>query len=444
MLSMMRSNKIIWILVLAAWLLGSAVYGQRVLSLEEAIATGLANNFDLRIETRNVEILENENHPGRAGRLPLVNANANWNNSLNYSRLLFVSGDEQVATNAFNTNLTGSVEAIYPLYDGGKARNRHDILRYNELIGKRGLDITAQMLMANIAGAYYAIQLQEELIEVLREQVAFGVRRFELAEVRTEIGTASSLDLMQSQIDLRTDSSELIRQKNTLEVLKVNLYQLINIEPEGGIEVEPFSRPVEPESYDLLLEQLMRQNPEIMQRRAENLLADANIALARSERHPTLGVFAGVGGVYSRSAVGFVLSNVGVNPYAGLNLTYPIFDGKVRKIDLQNAQIAREVGDLSLERTQIDLRNQLFAAYTNYENALELLDLETENVKFAKRNVEVALETYELGGISEIELRTIQLTLLDAEFRKISTTKLVADEQINIYRLTGELSQILE
>lgn len=417
---------------------------QKVLTLEEALATGLTNNFDLRIERKNVDILENENHPGRAGRLPLVIANANWINSLNYSRLQFISGDEQVAANAFNTNLTGSAEAIYPLYDGGKARNRHEILGYNEIIGKRGLEVSSQMLMADITSAYYAIQLQMELIDVIRAQVTFGKERLRLSEVRKEIGSASSLDLMQSQIDLRTDSSELVRQKNLLEVLKVNLFQLINIEPDTSISFEAFSIPGELGEYHTLLELLTRQNPEILQRRAEILLADANIDLAKSERHPTVNIFGGVGGVYSRSAVGFVLSNIGVNPYAGLNLNYPLFDGKVRKINLQNAQIAKEANQLNLERTVVDLKNQLFSAYTNYKNALELLELENENVRFAERNSVIALASYEIGGISEIELRTVQLTLLDAEFRKISTTKLVADEQLNIYRLTGELGQVVK
>lgn len=442
---LMERNNFFFLAVLTILCFGvSRLSAQKMLSLEEALKTGLASNFDLRIERKNVNILENENHLGRAGRLPVVNAEANWINSLNYSRLQFISGDEQVATNAFNTNLTGGVEALYPLYDGGKARNRHEILGYRELIGKRGLEVSSQMLIANITAAYYAIQLQLKLIDVIKEQVAFGKKRLRLSEVSKEIGSASSLDLMQSQIDLRTDSSELIRQKNMLEVLKVNLFQLINIKPDTAIIFEAFSIPEKPAEYSILLEQLLRQNPEILQRRAETLLADANIDLARSERRPTVNVFGGIGGVYSRSAVGFVLSNIGVNPYAGLNLSYPLFDGKVRKINLQNAILSREVNELNLERTIVDLSNQLFSAYTNYKNALELLDLESQNVRFAARNSEIALVSYEIGGISEIELRTIQLTLLDAELRKISTTKLVADEQLNIYRLTGELEQIIQ
>ncbi len=441
----MKNNLILYIGCLWGFLTTNA-YGQNLMTLEDAVAIGLEKNFDIRILRNNLAIASNENDPGRAGRLPSVIATSNWNNSLNYSKLSFLSGDEQIATNAYSSNLTASVEARYPIFDGGKSKNQLELLGIGELLAGNMLDLQSQNLILQIATAYYTLQLQQDFIKVLEEQVNFSNRRFELANVRKDLGLASGLDLFQSEIDLRSDSTELIRQKNIFEILKVNLFNIINTTVEEFAEVE-FSPLKATESLPDLseLEQIINtNNPELQLRKAELLQSKTHIDLAKSQQTPTLSVFGGVGGVYSQSAVGFVSSNAGANPYIGLNLNYPIFEGNVRKINIQNAKIRHESNQLNMDKSKTELKNRLFSAYTNYINAIELTNIENKSIALAEQNLAVAMITYESGGISEIELRNIQINLLNASFRGLSAQKIAKEERLNMYHIAGVLDRLFE
>lgn len=419
---------------------------QKLLTLEEAVAIGLEKNFDIRIQKNNLAIASNENDPGRAGRLPTVTAVSNWNNSINYSRLSFLSGDQQIASNAYSSNLTASIEARYPVFDGGKSRNQLELLGINELLTRNMLDLQSQNLIQQIASAYYSLQLQQDFIDVLREQVNFSNRRFELAHIRKNIGVASGLDLFQSEIDLRADSTELIRQVNNLEILKVNLFNILNadIKEFENVRFSTLEDAGIPPVLSELEEMINNNNPEILLRKAELLQAETSIDLAKSQLIPTLNIFGGVGGVYSQSAVGFVSSNAGVNPYIGLNLSYPIFEGNVRRVDIQNARIRYESSQLSMERSKVELKNRLLSAYTNYLNALELLNIENRSIELAEKNQEVAMVTYEAGGISEIELRNIQINLLNARYRGLAALRAANEEKLNMYHIAGALDKLFE
>jgi outer membrane protein TolC len=419
------------------------ISAQELMTLEDAIAIGLQKNFDLQLRHQEWKIAKNRNHPGRAGKLPGVNSFLNWNNSLNYSRLKFISGVEQVANNAFNTNLSGALQVDYPLLDGGKSRNRQEILGYMELISSREMEVGSQNLVADIGQAYLAIQLQQSYIETLAEQLAFSQQRYFVAIKRKEIGSGSLLDLMQSEIALRTDSTEWVKQRNVNEILKVNLLSLINLAPEVPYQFEALVEPDPLPSYSLLEDLLYKQNPEVLRQKADVMRVEAEYKLSQSERIPTLQVFTGVSGTYSQSAVGFVLSNVGMSPFAGIGIAYPIWDGKVRKLDQANAKISWESAKIQMEQTKIDLSNRLFSSYKNYQNALEVVAIEKANVKLAKRNLEIAKDSYEAGGLSDLELRSIQNILLDAQFKVLSSIRVVSEEKWNIYRITGDFNNLI-
>jgi outer membrane protein len=419
-----------------------AMGAQELMTLEDAVAIGLQKNFDLQLRNREIQIANNRNHSGRAGRQPVVNSFVNWNNSLNYSRLKFISGVEQIATNAYNTNLSGGIQVDYALWDGGKGRNRQEILGYLALISSREMEFWAQNLIADIGQAYLSIQLQQAYVETLEEQLSFSRQRYVLAKKRQEIGSGSLLDVMQSEVSLRTDSTEWVKQRNVYERLQVNLLSLINLPPQSTYQYEALANPGPLPGYGFLLELLNKQNPEVMRQKAELMRMESEYKLAQSDRMPTLQVFTGINSTYSQSAVGFVLSNVGMSPFAGVGIAYTLWDGKVRKWDQENARISWESSKIQLEKTKVDLSNQLFSSYKNYQNTLEMVEIERANVDLAKRNLSVARASYEAGGISDLELRSIQNLLLEAQFNFLNALKMVSEEKLNVFRITGDYDQV--
>ena len=112
------------------------------------------------------------------------------------------------------------------------------------------------------------------------------------------------------------------------------------------------------------------------------------------------------------------------------------------------------VGSLHQYRNAVDAETSVFdfrgteADLSNlwqaYQNNLQMLNLERQNLVAAKENHEIAMERYMLGNLSGIEMREAQKSLLDAEERILSAeydTKLC---EISLLQISGKVARYME
>ena len=79
-----------------------------------------------------------------------------------------------------------------------------------------------------------------------------------------------------------------------------------------------------------------------------------------------------------------------------------------------------------------------------YQNNLEVIKLEKENLIAAKENYNIAMERYLLGDLPGIDMREAQKSLLDAEERILTAeynTKLC---EISLMQISGNILDYLE
>ena len=79
-----------------------------------------------------------------------------------------------------------------------------------------------------------------------------------------------------------------------------------------------------------------------------------------------------------------------------------------------------------------------------YQNNLEVIKLEQQNLIAAKENYEIAMERYLLGDLPGIEMREAQKSLLDAEERILTAeynTKLC---EISLMQISGNILEYMK
>ena len=69
------------------------------------------------------------------------------------------------------------------------------------------------------------------------------------------------------------------------------------------------------------------------------------------------------------------------------------------------------------------------------------MEYEVKNVELANRNLKFALESYQLGGISSIELRDVQFSTLEAQERLVALKYTAKLAETELLRLTNQLIQ---
>ena len=110
---------------------------------------------------------------------------------------------------------------------------------------------------------------------------------------------------------------------------------------------------------------------------------------------------------------------------------------------LFRSRIYAENQVLNLEDLSLRINNTAFKLVNNLNQAIELVKVEEKSVVLAQRNAEAAWETYQLGAISDLELRESQNKFLDAQTRLISAQMNAQVAEIEILAITGDMSGFL-
>jgi outer membrane protein TolC len=78
-----------------------------------------------------------------------------------------------------------------------------------------------------------------------------------------------------------------------------------------------------------------------------------------------------------------------------------------------------------------------------YQNNLELTQLEVESLENAKLNYEIAMDRYQIGDLSGLELREAQNSLLEAEQRLLTAQYNTKLYEISLLQISGRVGEYL-
>jgi outer membrane protein TolC len=127
----------------------------------------------------------------------------------------------------------------------------------------------------------------------------------------------------------------------------------------------------------------------------------------------------------------------------GVTVGLTLFNGLNRQREQRNARIQLQNSDFRIQNLELGLKADLSNLWMAYQNNLELLKLEKENLIVARENYEIANERFLLGDLAGIELREAQNSLFDAEERLSIAeynTKLC---EISLQQLSGQVLDYL-
>ena len=193
-----------------------------------------------------------------------------------------------------------------------------------------------------------------------------------------------------------------------------------------------------------IMDSMMDNNASLLLAKSQSSVSELEYKITSSQSYPYLRMNAGYG--YTKNTY-----NKGQNLYRGtlgadfgLTLGVNIFDGNNARRLRRNAKLNIENTRLEQAGTEQALKADLYNIWHAYENNLQILELEKENLVTAKLNHEIAKERYMLGDLSGIEMREAQKSLLDAEERLLTSqynTKLC---EISLLQISGKISQYLQ
>jgi outer membrane protein TolC len=412
---------------------------QQTLSLDDAIALALKNNYAITISKNDAEINKNNASYGNAGFLPTVSFLASGSLANNNTKQNYSSGLEVNKSGVGSSNINSGVSLNWTLFDGMKMFATYDRLRVLNDMGLLQSKITIESTVASIINAYYNVVQQKQLIALTDTAIRIYEERVKISEMKLNIGSGSKLDLLQAKVDLNEQRSLRLNQQKALSDAKTLLNKLLSRAPGTELDVNDSIRITYVPKLEDLERSVMQNNNSILFSQQNVNVNNYLLAETRSLYYPHFGVNLNYNFTESQNQAGFVLLNRNLGFNAGFTASWTIFNGFNTSRMIKNAKISSLNSQLSYEQTKTEVNSELMNAFTNFKNAMELLQLEEDNFSIASENVNVALESFRIGKTSSLELKTAQTSFENARSRLVSARYQAKIAETELLRLNGML-----
>lgn len=428
-------------LLLILSIVGTSIYAQsnESLDLEKAITIGLEKNLDIKIAVETVEIQEGNERIGTGEYLmPIVDAT--------YARTFSNEDVEQVfATdpvprtidNAKSRSKNFSVVGIY----GFRPESFIVLKRLGVLTEISELDakIAVENTVANISSAYYRLVLELQRYEVLNRTLDLSKARLDIAEAQYSLGGAGKRDYLTAEVDYNSDLSLLLGQEQVIQNARVNLNELMALNPEEQFMVNDTITIGEPLLLQNLVENAFLENKTYLITQRQENVAFLQLKELRASRLPVINLNATYATNTSNSDAGIVTQNQRSGFNYGGNIALNVFNGFALNRRIQNAKVQQKIQGFAVDQFEIQLRSDIHRAFNTYTTNRNLLEVEQKNYAVAKESSEIALERFRLGIASYLEFRDAQVNLLTAENRLITSIYNIKEQEIELRRLSGKI-----
>lgn len=409
-----------------------------VLALEEAVRIGLENNYSIQISAGDEEIASTDLEMAKSALFPRVELTGGIDGRSTNSDLTFFDGRVQSRKGAKSSSYNAALALDWTIFDGFGMFASID--KYQELksIGSLNARLTVLNTVADIISTYYDIVRLKQELKSIGEALDISRLRVQQADDRYFVGTGSKLELLNSKVDFNEDTSSFISQQEAVKTAKTRLNEILARDLNTPFDVVDTIVIDLDLRYSELRNQLIGENPELALAQARKKVAELEYREIRANRYPTISVMSSYSFVQSDSESGQLLSNQSHGLNYGISARMNIFSGFLQRKQERSAQIQIENQQLVFDQLLQAVESELTIAFSNYENSKVLMQLEEENREVAKQNLEITLEMFRLGNITQLELREAQQNLLLAENRYIDAKYQAKLAEIALRKISGK------
>lgn len=422
------------------------VLAQQHYTLKSCLEIGLEKNYSLRIVRNEEQISKNNATIANAGYLPTLDLSAGFSGNVNDTETETRStGEKAKTTGVFDKTLNAGLNLNWTLFDGFKIQANYARLKELEQQGETLTRIAIEDFIANLTAEYYNYIQQQIRLKNFHYAMSLSKERLRIVEERYIVGNFSRLDLQQARVDYNADRTQYMKQQESVKTSLIRLNELMaNEDMTESVTVNDSIIDLNTLlTFDELWQSTLKSNASLLKSEQNKKLASLEMKAVKSRNYPYLKLNAGYGYTLNKYEISSTSrrDNLGFN--FGVTMGFNLFDGNRRR-EIKNARIAIENANLQQDDMRQSLRADLSNLWQAYQNNLEMLKLERENLIAAVENHEIASERYMLGNLSGIEMREAQKSLLDAEERILASEYDTKMCEISLLQLSGKITQYLE
>ncbi len=419
-------------LLILRWLLlfivSTPLRAQPLLTLAEAVQRVLAHNFDIQIARNKQKIAAKNHHIGKAGFLPLLDANL----GLHQEHTIWPQRQ-----NADAANSSVGLELKWTVFNGMQRIFTYQHLKKISQIDQLATQQTIEEKIAEAIIGYYRLALAQKKKQVLENCLVVSEEVLQLAKAKYEVGQCSKLEYLNVQVQNNEEQAKLLLQEEEVTTAKLALQSLLGQEGSQDLMiVEDIPSPSRP-SWETLTEALATVNTStrITQKRCE----DAKLAIKLKQAALWPSVDLSLGYSFGSKLHDQYWEATPRGFRYGISVRLNLFHAFQHATAIQEASIESDNAQLYLRAQKMQLEAALQKHFLHYTQQLKRCELAQQHVQVSQENVASALTQYRLGCITLLALDKARQNDQDIILKRLQAIYDAKVTEVELHKLGGTL-----
>ena len=399
-------------LLLIALVLAPAGSGAETpaLTLEEAVRLAVARHEDVGKARAAADALKGKIREVRAQALPDIQFVANATR-LRDPSLLNASGLDKFpaelrdalvpsAVNLFDYSIT----VKQPLFTQGKVGTALRLASVEAEGALSEIDRAQQDVALSTVKAYYDLLWALRYREVVAETQEQKKLHADMARARYQNGVATEVDVLRSEVAVANGAPDLLRADNAVRQARALLNYFVGrpFETETSLVGDFQEKAWERMDVVDLEHDAVRRRPEMQRLRIAERSAATQLDLARAENRMRAD-FSSSYGISSRLPENLIDRKF-IRWVAGVNFTFPLFDGFKRSGMTEQAVANQRSSRLEREKTEQQIRLAVQQGLDDVKAAAETISAARANVSQAEKVLTMMQNNYKYGAATTLDI----------------------------------------
>ena len=397
---------------LALCTLGATAQETLRLTLDKAIEIALSDNPTIKVADQTVELKKISDKETVLGLLPEASLSGAYTRTIKKQTMVMNGMKFQVGIpNQYQGGLTVSLPVFAPaLYKSMKLTKTDVALAVEQARASK------QDLVNQVTKAFFQMLLAQDSYAVLEKSYAQSEANFNIVKAKFEQGKVSEYDKISAEVQMRNLRPSVISARNAMELSRLQLVVLMNIEPETDFVLDGNLADYEEEVFAGVLtadENSLNNNSSLLQMDMNTKMLQQTLSLNKQNFAPMVALQFNY--MYTCMADNFKFKDYEWNPYSNVSLSVsiPLFKySNFSAVKKTNVQIAQLMKNRDYTARQLEMQQQ---SYLNSMAAsAEQVSSNKEAITQAQKGRDIAEKLYEVGRGTVLELNSAEVALTQA------------------------------
>lgn len=353
----------------------------------------------------------------------------------------------QTTVFAGNTVTIGSKNTSFANFSATQNIFNRDVLlasRSAEDVRKQVRQITANnkiSLSVNVSKAFYDVLLNQQQIRLLDSDIVLLQKSLDIAMSQYKAGVVDKVDYKRATITLNNSKAQRKSYEEQLKAKYAYLKELMGYPADADLPLFYDSLQMQQDAFIDTTQNINYESRiEFQLLQTQRRLQEANLRYNKWSFIPDLYAFGSYNINYLNNNFGKLYNKNYPTSYAGVTLSFPIFQGTKRTQDIRAAELQLQRVDYDIIAFKNSVNTEYQQALATYKSSLNNYNVLAENLALAEDVYNTIQLQYRSGIKTYLEVITSQNDLISAQINHLEALYQVLSSKLDVQKALGEIN----